>query len=103
MRTAPGARIGRGQSHPPNRRGIGFDQPITNVMAMDEMLTQSLGDTRFYMQLLSCICRVAVFLAGIGIYGVMSYFVSQHTHDIGIRMALGAHPSQILSWLRNWE
>jgi putative ABC transport system permease protein len=75
------------------------DQPITNVMSMDKMLTQSLGEPRFYMQLLSVFAAVALFLAGIGIYGVMSYFVTQHTHDIGIRMALGAHPSDILGWV----
>jgi putative ABC transport system permease protein len=75
------------------------DQPITNVMPMDKMLTQSLGEPRFYMQLLSVFAAVALFLAGIGIYGVMSYFVTQHTHDIGIRMALGAHPSDILGWV----
>ena len=75
------------------------DQPITRVMSMDKVLTESLGDTRFYMNLLSVFAVVAIFLAGMGIYGVMSYFVSQHTHDIGIRMALGAHPSDILNWV----
>jgi putative ABC transport system permease protein len=75
------------------------DQPITNVMPMEKVLTESLGDARFYMQLLSVFAVVAVFLAGIGIYGVMSYFVSQRSHDIGIRMALGAHPSDIFSWV----
>jgi len=75
------------------------DQPITNVMPMDRMLTQSLGEPRFYMQLLIVFAAVALFLAGMGIYGVMSYFVTQHTHDIGIRMALGAHPSDILGWV----
>jgi putative ABC transport system permease protein len=75
------------------------DQPITEVMSMDKLLTESLGEPRFYMQILIVFGAVAVFLAGMGIYGVMSYFVSQHTHDIGIRMALGAHRSHILSWV----
>jgi putative ABC transport system permease protein len=75
------------------------DQPIANVMSMDQLLRQDLGDTRSYMQLLSIFAVVAVFLAGMGIYSVMSYFVTRHTHDIGIRMALGAHPSNILRWV----
>jgi putative ABC transport system permease protein len=75
------------------------DQPITRVMPMEKVLTQSLGETRSYMQILTLFAVVAVFLAGMGIYGVMSYFVSQHTHDIGIRMALGADPSDILGWV----
>jgi putative ABC transport system permease protein len=75
------------------------DQPITNVMSMNELLSQSLEGTRFYLQVLSVFAVVAVFLAGIGIYGVMSYFVGQRTHDIGIRMALGALPSDILGWV----
>ena len=75
------------------------DQPIANVMSMDQVLTQALGQNRSYMQLLSIFAVVAMFLAGMGIYGVMSYYVTQHTHDIGIRMALGAHPSNILRWV----
>jgi putative ABC transport system permease protein len=77
------------------------DQPITNIDSMDERLSRSLGDVRGYMQMLGVFAAVAVFLAGIGIYGVMSYFVNQHTHDIGIRMALGAHPQDILRWVAN--
>jgi putative ABC transport system permease protein len=75
------------------------DQPFTNLMTMRYVLDQSTGSARFYMQLLSIFAGIAIFLAGIGIYGVMSYFVSQHTHDIGVRMALGAHPRDILSWV----
>jgi putative ABC transport system permease protein len=75
------------------------DQPITNINSMDERLNRSMGLQRGYMQLLGVFAAVAVFLAGIGIYGVMSYFVSQHTHDIGIRMALGADPKDILGWV----
>ena len=75
------------------------DQPVTSLRTMREILDRSMGDARLYMQLLSIFAGVAIFLAGIGIYGVMSYFVSRHTHDIGIRMALGAHPSNILRWV----
>jgi len=71
------------------------DQPVTALTTMQHVLDRSMGDARLYMQLLSIFAGVALFLAGIGIYGVMSYFVTQHTHDIGIRMALGAHPTDI--------
>ncbi len=75
------------------------DQPITRIMPMDQVFIAAMGEQQFYMQILSVFAVVAVFLSGIGIYGVMSYFVSQHRHDIGIRMALGAHPSDILTWV----
>jgi len=75
------------------------DQPITRLMTMNQVLNRSMDDSRFYMQLLSIFAGIAIFLAGIGIYGVISYFVSQHTHDIGIRMALGAHSGDILKWV----
>jgi predicted permease len=75
------------------------DLPITGVMSMKQVLTESLGDTRFYMQLLIVFASAAIFLAGIGIYGVMTYFVMQHMREIGIRMALGAHPTDILGWV----
>jgi putative ABC transport system permease protein len=75
------------------------DQPVTALTTMQHVLDRSMGDARFYMQLLSVFAGLAIVLAGLGIYGVMSYFVNQHTHDIGIRMALGAHPSDILRWI----
>jgi putative ABC transport system permease protein len=75
------------------------DQAVTALTTVQHVLDRSMGEARFYMQLLSIFAGVAIFLAGMGIYGVMSYFVSQHTHDIGIRMALGAHPADILKWV----
>jgi hypothetical protein len=53
------------------------DQPLAPVATMQQVLDRSVGDARLYMQLLSIFAGVAIFLAGIGIYGVMSYFVSQ--------------------------
>lgn len=76
------------------------DQPVTNIMMMDKVLTASLGDWRFYMQLLGIFAGIAVSLAAVG---VMSYTVSERTHEIGIRMTLGAHSADVLGLIgRLW-
>jgi putative ABC transport system permease protein len=72
------------------------NQPVTGVMTMDRVLQASTGDQQFYAELLAIFAGLALGLALVGIYGVMSYFVTDRTHEIGIRVALGAQRSDVL-------
>jgi predicted permease len=71
-------------------------QPVYDLRTMDDRILASLGTRRFSVNLMAVFAAVAIFLAAIGLYGVISYVVTERTHEIGIRMALGAHPKQIV-------
>ena len=80
---------------------VDADQPVTGIQTVDELMDSSRTQQRFTMSLLAIFALTAVGLAVIGIYGVLAYSVAQRSHELGIRLALGASSASILRLVVN--
>jgi putative ABC transport system permease protein len=78
-------------------RSVDADLPLAGVETMESLIDQSTGPRRFAMLLLGSFAGVALILASIGLYGVMSFMVTQRARELGVRVALGASTREVLT------